>query len=101
MPDTIRTNWSCPQGRGRGIGRSAAAIGTLASSTAGAAQQSAPALHQIAFDAHPGFAQHEIVFLALTAGAVLFAIVNAIALVRSQRRAVRLHALARDETAAL
>ena len=101
MPDTIRTNWRCPQGRGRGIGRSATAIGTLASSTAGAAQQSAPALHQIALDTHRGFAQHEIVFLALTAGAVVFAIVTAIVLLRTRRRAARLHAFARDETAAL
>jgi signal transduction histidine kinase len=101
MPDTIRTNWCCPRGHGRAIGRSATAIAALASSTAGAAERSAPALHQIALDGHRGFAQHEVVFLALTVGAVVFAIVTAIALVRSRRRAARLQAFARDEAAAL
>ena len=90
-----------PQGRRRRIGRSAAAIATLASSTAGAAEQSAPALRQIVLDAHRGLAQHEIAFLALAAGAVLFAIVTAIVLVRTRRRVARLLAFVRDETAAL
>jgi len=85
MPDTIRTSWCCPQGRRRRIGRSATAIGTLASSTASAAERSGPALHQFVLDAHRGFAEHEIAFLALTAGAVLFAIVTGIVLVRTRR----------------
>ncbi|MGA7231034.1 MAG: two-component sensor histidine kinase, partial [Xanthobacteraceae bacterium] len=101
MPGTIRTSWCRPQGRRRRIGRSAAAIATLASSTAGAAEQSAPALHQMVLDAHRDLAQHEIAFLALAAGAVLFAIVTAIVLVRTRRRAARLLASVRDETAAL
>ena len=101
MPDTIRTSWCCPQGRRRRIGRSATAIGTLASSTASAAERSGPALHQFVLDAHRGFAEHEIAFLALTAGAVLFAIVTGIVLVRTRRRAARLQTLARQATAAL
>src|SRR5690242_8273832 len=101
MPDRIRTNWCSPQGRRRGIGRSATAIGTLMASKAGAAEQSAPALHQLALDAHRGFSQHEIAFLALTAGAILFAIVTGIISVRTRRRAARLQALARNEAAAL
>jgi len=101
MPDTIRTNWCCPQRGRRGIGRSAAAIAILASSTAGATEQAAPALHRLALDAHRGLAQHEIAFLALTAGAVLFAIVTAIVLVRTRRRAARLRVMAYRETAAL
>ena len=100
MPETIRTSWWCPQGHYRGIGRSATAIGTLASSTAGAAEPSGPAF-QFVLNAHRGFAQHEIAFLALTVGAVLFAIVTAIALVRTGRRAARLQVWARNETAAL
>ncbi len=101
MPGTIRTNWCCLQGLRQGIGRSALTIGILASSTAGAAEPSAPALRQLVLAAHRGFTQYEIVFLALAAGAVLFAIVTAIALVRTRRRAARLHAFAREETAAL
>jgi signal transduction histidine kinase len=101
MPDTIRTSWCRSQERDRGIGRSATAIGILASSTASAAEHFAPTFHQVALEAHRGFTQHEIVFLTLTAGAVLFAIVTAIALVRTRRRAARLHAVARRETAAL
>ena len=101
MPGTIRTSWCRPQGRRRRIGRSAAAIATLASSTAGAAEQSAPALHRMVLDGHRDLAQHEIAFLALAAGAVLFAIVTAIVLVRTRRRAARLLAFIRDETAAL
>src|ERR1051326_4411666 len=101
MPDTIRTSWCCRQGRRRGIGRSATAIGTLMASTAGAAEQSAPALHQLALDAHRGFTQHEIAFLALAAGAILFAIVTGIVSVRTRRRAARLQILAHNETAAL
>src|SRR5579872_5577576 len=95
MPETIGTSWCCPRRR-RAIGRSATAIATLASSTAGAAEASAPALHQFAL-----VAQHEIAFVALTAGAVLFAIVTAIVLVRTRRRLVRLQVWARESTAAL
>ena len=101
MPDTIRTSWCCPQRRRRGLGRSATAIGALMASTAGAAEQSAPALHRLALNAHRGFTEYEIAVLALTAGAILFAIVTATVLVRTRRRAARLQAFARNETAAL
>src|SRR5215469_11969918 len=101
MPGTIRMSWCCPQRRHQAIGRSATAIGALTSSTADAAEQSAPASHHLALAAHPGLAQHEIAFLALAAGAVLFAIVTAVVLVRTSRRAARLHALARDQAIAL
>jgi signal transduction histidine kinase len=99
MPDTIRTSWCCPQGRCRRIGRSVTAIGALASSTAGAAEQSAS--HHFVLGVHGSLAQHEIAFVALTAGAILFAIVTAIVLVRTHRRAARLQAFARHEAAAL
>src|SRR5689334_10666763 len=102
MPETIRTSWCRLQGRCRRISRSAAAIGTLAWSTmVGAAQQSAPASHQPALGAHSGLGQYEIAFVALTAGAVLFAIVTAIVLVRTRRRAARAQLWARDAIAAL
>jgi signal transduction histidine kinase len=101
MPETIRTSWCCPRRHRRGIGRSAAAVGTLVSSTAGAAEHSVPALNQLMLDAHRGLAQHEIAFVALTAGAVLFAIVTAIVLVRTRRRMARLQILAGDISAAL
>jgi hypothetical protein len=50
------------------IKRMSAAGSPSMPSTVGAAEHSAPAFHQIALDAHRG-SQHEIVFLALTAGA--------------------------------
>ncbi len=101
MPGTIRTSWCCLQRRRRETGRSALTIGILASSTAGAAEPSAPALHQFVLGAHHGLTQYEIAFLALAAGAVLFAIVTGIALVRTRRRAAWLRGFARQETAAL
>jgi PAS domain-containing protein len=100
MPETIRTSWCCLRQRRRGLGRWATAIGTLASSSAGAVE-TAPAMHQLALDAHRSLAQHEIGSVALTAGAVLFAIVTAIVLVRTRRRMARLQVWARDATTAL
>jgi signal transduction histidine kinase len=101
MPDRIRTSWCCAQ-RHRGIiGRLAGAIGAMASSPAGAADQPALALHELVLDAHRGIAQHEIAFLALTTGVVLFAVVTAITLVRARGRAARVEAWARDQNARL
>jgi signal transduction histidine kinase len=77
------------------------AIGTLASSTAGAAEQSAPALHRLVLDAHRGLTQYEIAFVALAAGAVLFAIVTATVLLRTRRRMAQLQDGTRDAIIAL
>src|SRR5260370_26712442 len=101
MPDRIRTSWRCAQRRRRVIGRLAGAIGAMASSPAGAAEQPALALHELVLDAHRGIAQHEIAFLALTTGVVLFAVVTAIMLVRARGRAARVEAWARDQNARL
>ncbi len=101
MPDRIRTSWRCAQRRRRVIGRLAGAIGAMASSPAGAAEQPALALHELVLDAHRGIAQHEIAFLALTTGVVLFAVVTAIMLVRARGRATRVEAWARDQNARL
>ena len=57
MPDRIRTSWRCAQRRRRVIGRLAGAIGAMASSPAGAAEQPALALHELVLDAHRGIAQ--------------------------------------------
>ena len=109
MPDTIRRSWGCPQRRCRGIGRSGAAVGIIASSTASAAQQPGLALHEsalrelalqeFALNAQHGIAQHQIALLALIVGAVLFAI--ATAFVRTRGRTARLHAWVHDEAARL
>ncbi len=93
MPDRIRTSWRCAQRRRRVIGRLAGAIGAMASSPAGAAEQPALALHELVLD--------EIAFLALTTGVVLFAVVTAIMLVRARGRATRVEAWARDQNARL
>jgi len=101
MPDRIRTSWRCAQRRRRVIGRLAGAIGAMASSPASAVEQPALALHELMLDAHRGIAQHEIAFLALTTGVVLFAVVTAIMLVRARGRAARVEAWARDQNARL
>src|SRR5260370_21244221 len=101
MPDRIRASWRCAQRRRRVIGRLAGAIGAMASSPAGAAEQPALALHELMLDTHRGIAQHEIAFLALTTGVVLFAVVTAIMLVCARTRAARVEAWARDQNARL
>ena len=77
------------------------AIGTLASSAAEAAEQSAPAIHRLVLDVHRGVAQYEIALVALAAGAVLFAIVTATVLLRTRRRMAWLQDGTRDAITAL
>ena len=77
------------------------AIGTLASSAAEAAEQSAPAIHLLVLDVHRGVAQYEIALVALAAGAVLFAIVTATVLLRTRRRMAWLQDGTRDAITAL
>jgi signal transduction histidine kinase len=101
MPDTIRTSRSCLGRLRQGIGRWVAAIGAMPASPAGAAEQPSLTLQELVLNAHHGVAQHEIAFLALIAGVVLFAVVPAIMLVRSRGRAARLEARSRDETTRL
>jgi signal transduction histidine kinase len=105
MPGKIRTSWRWLQPRRRGfdrIGRCAAtAIGAIGASPADAAEQPALALHALVLNAHRGVAQHEFAFLAVTIGIVLFAVVTAVLLLRVRRRAARLIAWSRHETAKL
>jgi signal transduction histidine kinase len=58
-------------------------------------------LHRLVLDAHRGVAQYEIAFVALAAGAVLFAIVTATVLLRTRRRMARLQDGTRDAITAL
>ena len=105
MPDTIRTSRSDEQRRRlRGIGRFLAAAGVFAGALAplaAAAQQPALTLEELALTAHRSIDQHELAFLAVVSGVVLFAVVTAILLVRLRSRAARLESWSREEIARL
>jgi signal transduction histidine kinase len=102
MPDTIRTSRSYARRRhGQGIGGFLAAIVAVAPLPAVAAEQPALALQELVLSAHRSIDQHQITFLALVLGVVLFAVVTAILLVRTRSRAARLEAWAHDEIASL
>ena len=102
MPDTIRTSRSYARRRHlRGIGGFLAVIGGFSPPPAAATEQPSLALHELVLTAHRSIDQHEIAFLALMCGVVLFAVVTAILLVRTRTRAARLEAWSRDEIAKL
>jgi len=102
MPDTIRGSRSTRhRGRAQGICRFLAAICVFSPLTAGAAERPSLALHELVLTAQSSIDQHQIAFIALVCGVVLFAVVTAIMLVRTRARAARLEAWSRDEIAAL
>ena len=106
MPDTIRTSRSCAHRHMRGIGgflaaRFLTAAFAAAPLPAGAAEQPPFALYQLAVSAHRSIDQHEIAFLAVVLGVVLFAVVTAIMLVRTRVRATRLETWLHNEIARL
>ena len=101
MPDTIRTSRSRLGRQRQRIGRWVAAVGAGSPSPAGAAGQPSLTLQELALNAHRGVAAHEIVFLALITGVVLFAVVTAVMLVRARRRVARQEVWSRDETTRL
>jgi signal transduction histidine kinase len=110
MPDTIRTSRSyvC-RWRLQGICRFLAAVGAVVGVFLGAvlplparaAEEPSLALHELVLSAHRSIDRHEIAFLALVFGVVLFAVVSAILLVRTRTRAARLETWSRDEIATL
>ncbi len=105
MPDQIRTS----QGTGRpwqrhGIDQVLAAIAGLAAAApapAQAADQHAFVLQDLVLSAHRSIDRHEIAFLVLVLGVVLFAVVTAILSLRMRARAARADNWARDEIARL
>ena len=103
MPDTIRTSRGyAHRRRARGIGGFLAAISAVAPLLRlPRPKQPSLALQELVLTAHRSIDQHEIAFLALVFGVVLFAVVTAIMLVRTRARAARLEAWSRDEIAAL
>jgi signal transduction histidine kinase len=102
MPDTIRTSRSAMRRRRlRGIGGFLAGSGIIAPNPATASEQPALALQELVLSAHRSIDQHEVAFLALVCGVVLFAVVTAIMLVRTRARAARLEGWSRDEIARL
>ena len=106
MPDTIRTSRNHVQRwHVRGIGGFLAAIctflGAIAPPSTAAAEQPSLSLQQLVLTAHRSIDQHEIVFLAVVLGVVLFAVVTAIMLVHTRARAARLETWSRDEIAIL
>jgi len=102
MPDTIRTSRGyAHRWRPRGIGGFLAAISAIAPRSAAAAEQPSLALQELVLTAHRSIGQHEVAFLALVFGVVLFAVVTAIMLVRTRTRASQLEAWSHDEIARL
>jgi hypothetical protein len=85
MPDTIRTSRGCAHWRRlRGIGGFLAAGIVISAQPAGAAEQPALALQELVLTAQDKIDQHEITFLAVVFGVILFAVVTAIMLVRAR-----------------
>jgi signal transduction histidine kinase len=102
MPDTIRGSRSKRhRRRAQGICRFLAAICVFSPLTAGAAERPALALHELVLTAQSSIDQHQIAFIAVVCGVVLFAVVTAITLVRTWARAARLEGRLRNEVAAL
>jgi len=100
MPDTIRTNRSGARRRHlQGISGFLAIVGGC--SPVAAAEQPALALHELVLTAHRSIDQHEIAFLALLCGVIVFAAATAILLLRTRARAARLDAWSRNEIAKL
>jgi signal transduction histidine kinase len=102
MPDTIRTSRnSTHRRRLRGIGGFLAASIVISALPAGAAEQPEFALQELVLRAQDKIDQHEITFLALVFGVILFAVVTAIMLVRARARTARLESWSHDEIAKL
>ena len=106
MPDTIRTNRSDAQRRRwRGIcgflAMSGALFAIFAARSASAAEQPALTLEELVLTAHRSIDQHEIAFLAVVFGVVLFAVVTTTLLARARGRAARLEIWSRDEISRL
>jgi signal transduction histidine kinase len=106
MPDTIRRSRSyARRWHARGIGGFLAAVVAAAvvagAPPAGAAEEPTLALQEFVLSAHRSIGRHEITFLAMVFGVVLFAVVTAILLLRTRARAARLETWSRDEIARL
>jgi signal transduction histidine kinase len=101
MPDTIRTSRSrAHRQHAQGTGF-LAAVGVSSPLRADAAERPPLALHELVLTAQNSIDQHQLAFIALVCGVVLFAVVTAIMLVRTRARAARLEARSRDEIATL
>src|SRR5271155_4866381 len=101
MPDTIRASRSYALRYMQGIGGFLAAIGVAAPLPAGAAEPPSLALHELVLSAQDSIDRHQLAFLAVVVGVMLFAVVTAVLLVRTRARAGRLGAWSRHEIARL
>ena len=104
MPDGIRMTSGGPRARPRLGGFAAATIAILATVSGGAALAAEPvprSLFAAVIAAFAALERHEVAALALTLGVVLFAVLAAIALVRTRARAGEREAAARAEIIAL
>jgi len=104
MPDTIRIGGSFARplqgGLRAGVAAAAAAF-AMQPALASAEVQPTMALHELVVSAQRSIDRHEIAFLVLTVGLVVFGVVTAIMLVRMRARAARAEASAADEIAGL
>jgi signal transduction histidine kinase len=103
MPDGIRMRSGGPRAGPRLGGFAAATIAILATVSGGAALAAEPVPRSlfVVIAALAALERHEIAALALTLGVVLFAVLAAIALVRTRARAGEREAMARAEIIAL
>src|SRR5271169_1142567 len=102
MPDTIRRSRGKRHRRcAQGISQFLAALCVFSPLTAGAAEPPSLALHELVLTAQSSIDQHQLAFIAVVCGVVLFAVVTAILLVRTWARAARLEARSRRQIAAL
>ena len=95
MPDMIRTSWSHALRHLQGIGGFLAAVigilGAAAPLPAGAAEPPPLALHELVLSAQDSIDRHQLAFLAVVVGVMLFAVVIAALLVRTRARAALRH----------
>ena len=98
MPETIRRSGSYARPWLNGF---LAAIGVVPPLPARAEQQPVLVLHELVAGASRSMDRHEVAVLALFVGLLLFAVVTAIMLVRSQVRSARSEACSHDEIAKL
>jgi signal transduction histidine kinase len=102
MPDTIRgSRGTRHRRRAQGIGQFLAALCVFSPWPAAAAEQPSLALHELVLIAQSGIDQHQIAFIAVVCGVVLFAVVTAIMLVLTWARAARQEERRRNEIARL
>jgi signal transduction histidine kinase len=101
MPDRIRTSRGSMRRRKRGVCGFLAGLCVAAPRSAIAREPPSLALHELVLSAQSSIDRHQLAFLAVVLGVVLFAVLTAILLVLTRARAARLAAWSQEEIARL